>query len=255
MIPQHQPIISFSSAVYTIVVIVCVYVVCPSGLLPYAPYQVRVSATSPAGRGDTSPHVSFTTDTGGTVWSPPNTHIHTHSLCPTLSLSLSHSLTLSVSLSLSLSPSVPKQFNTPQDLAVSSSGPRSITVQWTVHPDIEDTSYAFTWWAEFQYTVTHTVSYMYVPSSLPPSLPPSLSLSSITVTSAVTPPRTVEGVGGVAGVEVVALMPNTLYLVTLMLRFEGGGLGPPVEQQTTTLEDGEEREREEGGREGGGRRK
>ena len=50
----------------------------------------------------------------------------------------------------SLPASVPLQFNTAQSYEVTVTGPRSLTVQWTVQPDVRATSYTFTRWAGLQ---------------------------------------------------------------------------------------------------------
>ena len=59
-------------------------------------------------------------------------------------------------------------------------------------------------------------------------------------------------------VEVGELEPNTHYNISLTVKFEGGGFGPPVLLMTTTPEDGKEeregRERGEREREKGERR-
>ena len=66
------------------------------------------------------------------------------------------------------------------------------------------------------------------------------------MSSAASGPKPKEVTG--SPVEVGKLEPNTNYNISLTVKFEGGGFGPPVLLMTTTPEDGkEEGERKEKG--------
>jgi hypothetical protein len=132
-----------------------------TGLLPYACYLVRVSATSPAGRGEPSPILYIMTYFG-----------------------------------------VPQVHNAVVEPSLSHYNPRSVLLEWTIHPDILSTSYASTW---------------------------------VNVSSAASGPKPKEVTG--SPVEVGKLEPNTNYNISLTVKFEGGGFGPPVLLMTTTPED------------------
>ena len=64
----------------------------------------------------------------------------------------------------------------------------------------------------------------------------SFPLSRVNVSSAAMGPVPKEVIGSPA--EVGGLEPNTHYIISLSVKFEGGGLGPPVLVMTTTPEDG-----------------
>ncbi|CAI8013798.1 Receptor-type tyrosine-protein phosphatase delta [Geodia barretti] len=134
-----------------------------TSLLPYACYLVKVSATSPAGRGEPSSILYIMTYAG-----------------------------------------VPQVHNTVVEPSLSHYSPRSVLLEWTIHPDILSTSYASTW---------------------------------VNVSSAASGPKPKEVTG--SPVEVGELEPNTHYNISLTVKFEGGGFGPPVLLMTTTPEDAE----------------